>query len=108
MQNRDMCAQLVQACAVPGWVMMTAFVTLETPFLENAFSLYLLNNIIDGMTGHSERTNGDETNTGWRTVESKQDIKEKRKRSRVSADMTENVSRVNEKVNCKRTSFGNE
>ena len=68
----------------------------------------VLNNIIDGMTGHSERTNGDETNTGWRTVESKQDIKEKRKRSRVSADMTENVSRVNEKVNCKRTSFGNE
>ncbi|KAI2495312.1 Reverse transcriptase (RNA-dependent DNA polymerase) [Fragilaria crotonensis] len=68
----------------------------------------VLNNVIDGMTGHSERTNGDETNTGWRTVESKQDIKEKRKRSRLSAGKTENVSRVNEKVNCKRTTLGNE
>jgi hypothetical protein len=68
----------------------------------------VLNNVIDGMTGHSEKTNGDETNTGWRTVESKQDVKEKRKRSRLSAGKTENVSRVNEKVNCKRTSLGNE
>jgi hypothetical protein len=68
----------------------------------------VLNNISDGMTGHSERTNGDETDTGWRTVESKQDIKEKRKLSRLSAGKTENVSRVNEKVNCKRTSLGNE
>ncbi|KAI2496759.1 Reverse transcriptase (RNA-dependent DNA polymerase) [Fragilaria crotonensis] len=68
----------------------------------------VLNNITVGMTGHSERTNGDETDTGWRTVESKQDIKEKRKLSRLSAGKTENVSRVNEKVNCKRTSLGNE
>jgi ubiquitin C-terminal hydrolase len=68
----------------------------------------VLNNITDGVTGHSDGTNGDETNTGWRTVESKQDIKEKRKRSRLSAVRTEDVSRVNEKVNCKRTSFGNE
>jgi hypothetical protein len=68
----------------------------------------LLNNIVDGMTGHSEKTNGDETDTGWKTVESKQDIKEKRKRSRLSAGKTENVSRVNKKVNCERTSCGNE
>jgi hypothetical protein len=68
----------------------------------------VLNNITDGVTEHSDRTNGDETNTGWKTVESKQDIKEKRKRSRLSAGKTEDVSRVNVKVNCKRTSFGNE
>ena len=59
------------------------------------------------MTGHSERTNGDETDTGWKTVESKQDIKEKRKRSRMSAGKTEDVSRVNGKPNGKRVSFGN-
>jgi len=68
----------------------------------------MLNNITDGVTEHSDRTNGDETNTGWKTVESKRDIKEKRKRSRLSAGKTEDVSRVNVKVNCKRTSFGNE
>ena len=26
---------------------------------------FLLNNITDGVTEHSDRTNGDETNTGW-------------------------------------------
>ena len=67
----------------------------------------MLNNIVGGMTGHSERTNGHETDTGWKTVESKQDIKEKRMRSRMSTGKTEGVSHVNGKPNCKRVRFGN-
>ena len=59
------------------------------------------------MTGHSERTNGDETDTGWKTVQSKRDIKGKRMQSRMSAGKTEEVSRVNGTANCKRVSFGN-
>ena len=59
------------------------------------------------MTGHNERTNGHETDTGWKVVESKQDIKEKRMRSRMSTGKTEGVSRVNGKPNCKRVRFRN-
>jgi hypothetical protein len=56
---------------------------------------------------HSDKTDGHEMDTGWKTVESKQDIKEKRMRSRMSAGKTEDVSLVNGKPNCKRVSFGN-
>ena len=66
----------------------------------------VLNNIY-GMTGHSEKTNGQETDTGWKNVESKQGIKEKRIRSRMSAGKTEDVSRVNGTPICKRVRFGN-
>jgi hypothetical protein len=59
------------------------------------------------MTGHSERTNGDETDTGWKTVQSKRDIKGKRMQSRMSAGKTEEVSQVKGTANCKRVSFGN-
>ena len=60
------------------------------------------------MTGHNEKTNkGQETDTGWKTVESKKDIKEKRMRSRMSAGKTEDVSRMNGTPNCKRVGFGN-
>ena len=50
----------------------------------------LMNNIITGVTGHSDRANGHVTDTGWKTVESQQEIKEKRRRSRMSAGKTEN------------------
>ena len=59
------------------------------------------------MTGHNEKTNGQETDTGWKTVEPKKDIKEKRMRSRMSAGRTEDMSRVNGTPNCKRVRFGN-
>ena len=67
----------------------------------------VLNNIVSEMTGHSERTSGHETDSRWKMVESKQDIMEKRMRSRMSTGKTEGVSRVNGKPNCKRVRFRN-
>jgi hypothetical protein len=66
----------------------------------------VLNNIVTRVTVHNDKTDRHETNTGWKTVESKQDIKEKRMRTRMSAGKTEDMSRVNGKPNCKRVSFG--
>ena len=74
---------------------------------EGVFRVSLLNNIVTEVTVHSDKTDGHESNTGWETVESKQDIKEKRMQARTSAGKTEDVSRVNGKPNCKRVSFGN-
>jgi Reverse transcriptase (RNA-dependent DNA polymerase) len=65
----------------------------------------VLNNVVDRMTGHSETESVHGTDTGWKTVESKQEIKEKRKQTRMSAGKTEDVSRVNGKTKCKRVSF---
>jgi hypothetical protein len=57
------------------------------------------------MTGHSEKTNGHETDTVWKTLESKREFQEKRKQTRMSAGKTEDVSHVNRKTNSKRVSF---
>jgi hypothetical protein len=68
----------------------------------------VLNNIITGATGHSDRMNGHETDIGWKTVESKLDIKENGMRSLMSAGKkTENVLRVNGTPNRKRVKFAN-
>ena len=62
-------------------------------------------NVVIGTTVHGVRPNGHGVDTGWKTVESKQDSRSKRLQSRTSTMRNGNMSRVNGKLNGKRVKF---